>query len=52
MIEADPNNSQCSAYDCEYVSLAISLDITLFTMDKKVLSEFADIARSFINLNL
>ena len=46
------NQSQCSAYDCEYVSLAISLDITLFTMDKKVLSEFPDIARSFNNLKL
>ena len=40
------SQSQCSAYDCEYVSLAMSIDTKLFTMDKKVLSEFPDIAQS------
>lgn len=46
------NHSKCSTYDCEYVSLAISLDTTLFTMDKKVLSEFPDVARSIKTLKL
>ena len=34
------NQSNCSAYDCEYVSLAMNLATKLFTMDKKVISEF------------
>ena len=32
--------SDCSAYDCEFVALAVRLDIRLVTMDKKVLREF------------
>ncbi len=32
--------SDCSAYDCEFVALAIKLDTKLFTMDKKLLRAF------------
>lgn len=39
------NQSNCSAYDCEYISLAMNLGIELFTMDKKVISEFPLIAK-------
>ena len=34
------NNSQCSAYDCEFVSLAKQFNIPLVTQDKKILIEF------------
>ncbi|HSI48754.1 MAG TPA: type II toxin-antitoxin system VapC family toxin [Ideonella sp.] len=33
-------NSECSAYDCEFVALAERLDAKLVTMDKKVLKAF------------
>ena len=46
------NQSNCSAYDCEYISLAISLGTKLFTMDKKVISEFPLIAESLRNVEL
>lgn len=36
--------SNCSAYDCEFVALASDFDIKLVTFDKKILSEFPDIA--------
>ncbi|RJP81426.1 MAG: PIN domain-containing protein [Desulfobacteraceae bacterium] len=39
-------NSSCSAYDCEFVSLAKSLETTLVTADKKIISEFPDVATS------
>ena len=32
--------SDCSAYDCEFVALAVRLGIRLVTMDKKVLRGF------------
>ena len=32
--------SDCSAYDCEYVALAIALDVTLVTMHSKLLKSF------------
>ena len=32
--------SDCSAYDCEFVALAAKLDTKLVTMDKKLLSVF------------
>ncbi len=38
--------SKCSTYDCEYVALAIKLDVTLVTNDKQVLREFPGIAMS------
>ena len=44
--------SGCSAYDCEYVSLAQDLKVPLVTMDKKILIKFPEIAISineFIN---
>lgn len=39
------NSSKCSAYDCEFVSLAINLNTTLYTMDKKVITEFPVLSR-------
>lgn len=39
-------NSDCSAYDCEFVALAIKFDTTLFTMDKKLLQAFPNRALS------
>ncbi|GMR16566.1 MAG: hypothetical protein BMS9Abin31_0913 [Gammaproteobacteria bacterium] len=38
------NNSQCSAYDCEFVALAQHLNIPLITADKKLLQAFPSIA--------
>ena len=40
------NNSQCSAYDCEFVALAKQLNIQLVTMDKQVLRQFPGVAVS------
>ena len=34
-------DSDCSAYDCEFIALAMKLDTRLFTMDKKLLRAFA-----------
>lgn len=39
-------NSDCSAYDCEFVALAQALDVPLVTMDGKVLKAFPFNARS------
>ena len=41
--------SDCSAYDCEYVALAMRLGTKLVTMDGQVLSAFPDVA---VNLAL
>ncbi len=38
--------SDCSAYDCEFVALAASLDCKLVTMDKKLLAAFPQRALS------
>ena len=38
--------SNCSAYDCEFVALAKNLNLKLITLNKKVLSEFPDVAVS------
>jgi len=35
-------DSDCSAYDCEYIALAIKLRTQLVTMDKKLLKAFPD----------
>jgi predicted nucleic acid-binding protein len=35
-------DSDCSAYDCEFVALAIKLDTRLVTMDRKLLRAFPD----------
>jgi predicted nucleic acid-binding protein len=39
-------DNDCSAYDCEFVALAMKLDTHLFTMDKKLLRAFPKHARS------
>lgn len=36
--------SSCSAYDCEFVSLAQQFDVPLITQDKKILTEFPQYA--------
>ena len=33
-------NSDCSAYDCEFIALAMKLDTKLVTMDKKLQRAF------------
>ncbi len=38
------HDSPCSAYDCEYVALAIHLGTNLVTMDKQVLRAFPNVA--------
>lgn len=38
------SESGCSAYDCEYVSLAKSLNLKLITSDKKLIQMFPEIA--------
>ncbi len=40
------NESGCSAYDCEFVSLAKNLGITLVTEDKEVLKNFPETAQN------
>ena len=37
-------DSECSAYDCEFVALALNLGAKLVTMDGKVLRSFPGIA--------
>ncbi len=38
--------SGCSAYDCEFVALAIDLNAPLVTVDKEILAKFPDVAIS------
>jgi predicted nucleic acid-binding protein len=38
------HDSPCSAYDCEYVALAVHLGTNLVTMDKQVLRAFPKVA--------
>ena len=40
------HDSGCSAYDCEFVNLAIDLEVPLVTEDKKVFRNFSDTAMS------
>ena len=40
------NQSECSAYDCEFVALAKYLGVPLVTADNKLLREFPGIAKS------
>jgi predicted nucleic acid-binding protein len=35
-------DSDCSAYDCEFIALAIKLDTKLITVDKKLLKAFPE----------
>jgi predicted nucleic acid-binding protein len=41
--------SGCSAYDCEFVALALNLSIPLVTVDRQVLARFPDVAISLGN---
>jgi predicted nucleic acid-binding protein len=41
--------SDCSAYDCEFVALAMQLDTKLVTMDKKLLRAFPKRARPLVD---
>ncbi len=36
--------SSCSAYDCEFVALALDLDLPLVTVDRQVLNQFPSVA--------
>ncbi len=40
------NDSQCSAYNCEFVALAQDLNTCLNTSDRKILKEFPEVAVS------
>lgn len=44
------NRSACSAYDCEFVALAQQLSLKLVTADKKILSEFPEVATALNTL--
>lgn len=41
-------NSECSAYDCEFVALAQYISVQLITMDKKILKNFPDTAKPLL----
>ena len=44
------STSKCSSYDCEFVALAKSLSLFLYTSDRKILKEFPNIAKSIQDL--
>jgi len=46
------SKSDCSAYDCEFVALARRFNVSLFTSDKRILKDFADIADSLWDFEL
>ncbi len=46
------NQSECSAYDCEFVALAKGLGVRLVTMDRKLVSCFPDTATLLTDLEL
>ena len=39
------SSSNCSSYDCEFVALAQSLNLILYTSDKKIVQEFPNTAK-------
>ena len=43
------NRSSCSAYDCEFISLAQQLNVQLITQDRKILTEFPDHASQLMH---
>lgn len=43
------NQSDCSAYDCEFVALAKNQGINLVTMDKKILKNFPETTIALVN---
>jgi predicted nucleic acid-binding protein len=45
-------SSGCSAYDCEFVSLAQELGVKLITTDRQILKEFSDTAVSLKGFGL
>lgn len=45
-------SSNCSAYDCEFVALANQLNVNLVTADKKILSEFPEVAMTLAQVTL
>ena len=42
------SNSDCTAYDCEFICLAIKLDTKLVTADKKLIRAFPEHTISFL----
>ena len=40
------HDSDCAAYDCEYIALAIQMNTHLITMDRKLLRAFPDRAEA------
>ena len=42
-------DSDCSAYDCEFVALALKLNMQLVTMNKKLLRAFPKCAVALVN---
>ena len=46
------NQSECSAYDCEFVALAKGLGVQLVTMDRKLVSCFPNTATLLTDLKL
>ena len=42
--------SECSAYDCEFVALAKRHGVRLVTMDKKIIRNFPDVAVGLVSL--
>lgn len=44
--------SGCTTYDCEYVSIALALDVPLVTADRQVLTAFPTIAVSIADYSV
>ena len=44
------SSSKCSSYDCEFVALAQSLNLPLYTSDTKIIKEFPSIANLLNNI--
>lgn len=41
--------SNCSAYDCEFVALALDLGVPLLTADSRILDQFPQVAISLVD---